>query len=51
MQCIWLADGSACSARRGNQGRLAASAARLSRLPPDLATSIAIANPVRIYRI
>jgi hypothetical protein len=36
---------------RGNQGRLIASAIMLSRLPPDLATKIAMANPMRIYRI
>jgi hypothetical protein len=36
---------------RGNQGRLAAAGAMLSRLPPDLAAKIAISNPQRIYRI
>jgi hypothetical protein len=36
---------------RGNQGRLAAAGAMLSRLPADLAAKIAISNPQRIYRI
>jgi Amidohydrolase len=43
--------GPAATLSRGNQGRLAASAALLSRLPPDLAAKIALANPSRIYRI
>jgi hypothetical protein len=36
---------------RGNQGRLVASGIMLSRLPPDLATKIAMTNPLHIYRI
>jgi len=44
-------EGAAAMLSRGNQGRLIASATMLSRLPPDLATKIAMANPVRIYRI
>jgi hypothetical protein len=45
------AEGAAAMLSRGNQGRLVASATMLSRLPPDLATKIAMANPQRIYRI
>jgi hypothetical protein len=42
--------GAAATLSRGNQGRLVASVAMLSRLPPDLASKIATANPARIYR-
>jgi hypothetical protein len=36
---------------RGNQGRLAAAGAMLSKLPSDLRAKIAMENPSRIYRI
>jgi hypothetical protein len=36
---------------RGNQGRLAAAGALLSKLPSDLRPKIALENPTRIYRI
>ena len=36
---------------RGNQGRLAAAGAMLSKLPSDLRAKIAMENPKRIYRI
>jgi len=37
-------EGGAAMLSRGNQGRLVASATMLSRLPPDLATKIAMTN-------
>jgi hypothetical protein len=43
-------EGAAATLGRGNQGRLAASLTMLSRLPPDLASKIATANPLRIYQ-
>jgi Amidohydrolase len=36
---------------RGNQGRLAAAGAMLSKLPSELQARIALENPARIYRI
>jgi len=44
-------EGAAAMLARGNQGRLAAASAMLSKLPSDLRAKIALENPARIYRI
>lgn len=43
--------GAASMLARGNQGRLAAAGAMLSKLPSELQAKIAKENPTRIYRI